>query len=286
MKRFITVIFLIFSINIKAGGIPVIDAVRHVTDIIDNIQDIIDQVNQIKNQIEQIKKLTEQIEQMDDYLDRVGHAAKIAVKTEKLLNGDINDILSEIDEYIYGEGLTKEEKEENTELFGDIDKEEHLRLEEPLPEKQYDKHERVEKEFAAYKKASDSISLKRLGILDHLQELGSLLNSAGTDREVQKINSSINAHKLMLSALKDEEERQYRSYTSELNRNKNALEKEITRFGERAKLLDLNNRNRQARYIITKSTDILKLIEAGKCVVSNNSVIHFGKACACLHLPF
>lgn len=264
MKSFICILILLFSINTKAGGIPVFDGVRHVTDIIDNIQDLVDKVSQIKNQVEQIKRLTQQIEQMDDYLDRVGHAAKVAVKTEKLLNGDINDILREIDEYIYGEGLTKEEKEENTELYGDIDKEEHLRLEEPLPDKQYDKHESVEKEFAAYKKASHSISIKRLSLLDHLQELGSLLNSAGTDQEVQKVNSSINAHKLMLTALKDEEERQYRSFTAELNRNKNALEKEITRFGERAKLLDLNNRKRQVRYIITKSADILNFIEGNK----------------------
>ena len=261
MKSLILITLLMFSINVKAGGIPVFDGVRHVTDIIDNIQDIIDQVNQIKNQVEQIKKLNEQIQQMDDYLDRVGHAAKVIVKTEKLLTGDVQDILKEIDEYIFGEGLTTEEQEVNIELYGDVDKEEHIRLNEPLPEEQYDKHERVEKEFAAYKKTSESISIKRLGILNHLQELGGLLNSAGTDQEVQKINSSINAHKLMLTALKDEEERQYRSFTAELKRNKNALEKEVTRFAERTKLLELNNRSRQARYIISKSSKILNLIE-------------------------
>ncbi len=264
MKKLIAILIITSSISVKAGGVPVFDGVRHVTDIIDNIQDLIDQVNQIKNQVEQIKRLSKQIKQMDDYLDRVGHAAKVAVKTEKLLTGDINDILREIDEYIYGPGLTKEDKDENTDLYGDIDKEEHVRLEEPLPEKQYDKHERVEKEFAAYKKTSNSINIKRLEILDHLQELGALLNAAKTDQQVQKINSSINAHKLMLSALKDEEERQYRSFTAELNRNRNALDKEITRFAERAKLLDLNNRTREARYIITKSNDILNLIEGGK----------------------
>ena len=268
MKRLILILTLIISVNTQAGGLPVYDGSRHITDLIDNIQDIIDQVNQIKNQmeqienqVEQIEQLSEQIEQMDDYLDRVGHAAKVGVKVNELLTKDIKDILDEIYEYTGGEGLTEAEKKQNTELYGDINKEDHTTVNEPEPEKKYEKHERVEKEYAAYKKTSDSISLKRMALLDELERLSGLLNAAGTDQEVQKINSSINAHKLMLSALKDEEERQYRSYQAEIRRNENIQAKERTRYEERTKFNDVLNRTKDAVYKLKKSREILNLIE-------------------------
>lgn len=259
MKSFLLTLFI--TVNIQAGGLPVYDGLRHVTDLIDNITDITDQISQIKNQIDQIKKLTEQIEQMDDYLDRVGQASKIAVKTTELFTDDINDILKEIEEYTKGEGPTQEEHEENTELYGDIDKNEHLKLNDPGPEQKYDKHERVEKEFFAYKKTSASINQKRLFILAELESLAGLLNSASSDQEVQKLNASINAHKLMLAALKDEEDRQYRSFQAEIRRNENALAKELTRSQERAKFLDEINRSDRKIYKLKKSAQILNLIE-------------------------
>ena len=261
MPKCILFIFLFLPIKLSAG-LPVYDGPRHVTDIIDNIQDIVDQISQIKNQVDQIKKLSEQIGQMDDYLDRVGKAARVAVKTEELVTGDINDILKEVDEYINGPGLTEEESQENSELYGDIDKEEHSSLNEPVPEQKYSKHERVEKEFAAYKKTSDSISFKRLAILNELASLGSRLNSAATDQEVQKLNSAINAHKLMITALKDEEERQYRSFQAEIRRNENALAKERTRYEERTKFLDEINRTRQKVFRLKKSAEILNIFES------------------------
>lgn len=261
MKKIIAILTLVFSINLHAGGIPVYDGVRHVTDVIDNIQDILDQVNQIKNQVDQIKKLTKQIEQMDDYLERVGKAAKVAVKTEELLTGDIKDILKEIDEYIYGKGITEEDKEENTDLYGDIDKEKHIPLNEPLPEEKYEKYERVEREFAAYKKTSESISNKRLAILTELQNLGERLKNASTDQEIQKINASINAHSLMLAALKDEEERQHASFLAEYTRNENARSKERTRYEELTRFLDEINRTKRKVYRLKKSTEILTKIE-------------------------
>ena len=263
MKKTLLILTLLFSVNLRAG-IPVYDAPRHVTDILDNIQDILDQINQIKNQIEQIEKLTEQVKQMDDYLERVGKAAGVKLINEHLGVNDVEDILDEIEEYTFGEGLTEEEKKENTELFGDIDKEEHIKVNEPLPEKKYSIFERVEKEYAAYKKSSRSINRKRLAILRQLENLGIRLNSASTDQEVQKINSSINAHKLMLTAVKDEEERQYRSFTAELKRNENSIEKEIRRFEERAKKLDLINRTKPQVYKLTQSAKILNLIQGGK----------------------
>lgn len=256
----IFLICLMLSFSVKAGGIPVFDGVRHATDIIDNIQDILDQVNQIKNQVEQIKKLTRQVEQMDDYLKRVGKAAGVNIDLKELIPDDIIAIKEEIDEYIKGAGAIEKEIREGIELYGDIDKIFHKKLAEPAPEKKYEKHERVEKEFYAYKKASESISQKRLDILNTLDSLSSRLNSAETDQEVQKLNSSINAHKLMLDAITAEEEKQYRSFMAELERNANAYEKERTRFEERLKFLDSQNRSRPA-YTLTKSDSILELIE-------------------------
>lgn len=261
MKKLILVFILLIPLQSRAGGIPVFDGVRHVTDIIDNIQDLLDQVNQIKNQVEQIKKLTEQIEQMDDYLKRVGKAAEVAVRTEELFSDDIKEIIEEIDEYVYGEGTTPEEKQEHTDLYGDIDKEEHTVVNAPVPEQLYKKFERVEKEFAAYKKTADSIRRKRLAILKELENLGIRLNSASTDQEIQKINSSINAHQLMLSALSDEENKQFQSLQAETKRNENALVKERTRHQERSKYLDLINRTERKVYRLKKSAEILKQIE-------------------------
>ena len=263
MKKATLIISLLFCINLHAG-LPVYDGPRHVTDILDNIQDILDQINQIKNQMEQIEKLEEQIEQMDDYLERVGHAAGVSVNTGQLKIGDLQDILDEIDEYISGDGLTEADKKDNTELFGDIDKEEHVKVDEPEPQKKYDIFEKVEKEYAAFKKTSESISAKRLDILKELQSLGGKLNSAATDQEVQKINSAINAHKIMLAAIKDEEERQFWALSAELKRNQNAIEKEVRRFEERAKMLDKINRNRPQVFKLIKSSEILKQIEGGK----------------------
>ena len=261
MKKLILILFLLLPLQGKAGGIPVFDGVRHITDIIDNIQDLLDQVNQIKNQVEQIKKLTEQIDQMDDYLKRVGKAAEVAVRTEELFNDDIKEIIKEIDEYIYGEGTTPEEEQEHTDLYGDINKKEHTVENTPLPEKLYEKFENVEKEFAAYKKTADSISSKRLAILDELENLATRLNSASTDQEIQKINSSINAHSLMLDALNNEENKQYQSLQAATKRNENALAKERTRHQQRSKYLDLINRTERKVYRLKKSTEILKQFE-------------------------
>lgn len=263
MNKLSLILILFLSTEVQAG-VPVYDAPRHVTDILDNIQDILDQINQIKNQVEQIEKLSEQVRQMDDYLGRVGHAAGVKLANEHLGINDIEDILDEIEDYIFGEGLTEADKKENTELFGDIDKEKHVLLNEPEPEKKYSIFERIEKEYAAYKKTSRSINQKRLAILRELEKLGVLLNSAETDQEVQKINSSINAHKLMLSAIKDEEERQYRSFTAELKRNENFIEKEVRRFEERAKMLDQLNRSKPQVYKLTRSARILNLIQGEK----------------------
>ena len=259
MRTLILTLALLMSF--QASAISVYDAPRHATDIIDNVQDLVDQVNQIQNQVQQIQRLSEQIGQMDDYLDRVGHAEKVVVKSEELVTDDVRELLEEIDEYINGEGLTDNEEQENTELYGDINKEEHTKEHELDPEDEYTKHERVEKEFAAYKKTSDSISQKRLAIVAQLEALAGDLNAAKTDQEVQKINSSINAHKLMLSALKDEEERQYRSFQAELRRNENAQAKEQTRYKERQKFLDEINRTRSQVYKLSKSAKILGLIE-------------------------
>ena len=261
MRHFLLALSLLLLSIFKLQAIPVYDGPRHATDIIDNVQDIIDQISQIKNQVDQINKLGKQIGQMDDYLDRVGHAQKVIVRTEELITDDVRELLEEIDEYINGEGLTGSEEQENSELYGEINKEEHKRENQPDPEDQYSKHERVEKEFAAYKNTSQSISQKRLAIVAQLEALGNDLNSASTDQQVQKINSSINAHKLMLSALKDEEERQYRSFQAELRRNENALAKEQTRYQERKKDLDKQNRNRPQTYKLAKSSEILNMIE-------------------------
>ena len=260
MKQLMLILLIFSTVNLQA--LTVYDSSRHVTDIIDNIQDLIDQVSQIKNQVEQIKKINEQIKQMDDYLERLGEASKVLVPTEELGTEDILEILKEIEEYIQGGGITEEEKDENEELFGEIDKEQHKKLEDPLPIQKYAKHERVEKEFAAYKKTSDSISQKRLGILTELESLSSRLRSAQTDQEIQKVNASVNAHKLILAALKDEEDRQFNSFQAEVRRNENARAKERTRYEERSKLHDHLNRHRPKSYKITKSADILKLIEA------------------------
>ena len=259
-KVCIFLISLMICTSVKAGGIPVFDGVRHATDIIDNIQDILDQVNQIKNQVEQIKKLTKQVEQMDDYLKIVGKAADISLDFKELIPDDIIAIKEEIDEYIKGAGAIEKEIREGIELYGDIDKIFHKKLAEPTPEKKYDKYERVEKEFYAFKKASESISQKRLDILSTLNSLSSRLNSADTDQEVQKLNSSINAHKLMLDAITAEEEKQYRSFMAELERNANAYKKEQTRYEERLKFLDSQNRSRPV-YSLTKSSTILEMIE-------------------------
>ena len=262
MRKTVTIIIFFASLT-AARGIPVYDGARHVTDLIDNIQDIIDQVSQIKNQVEQINNQVEQIKQMNDYLDRVGHAARVGVKIENLVTNDLKEILEEINEYTGGAGLTESEKKENSELYGGIDKQSHTAINVPEPEKKYEKHERVEKEYAAYKQASESISLKRMQLLDELQRLSGLLDTAETDQEVQKIGSSINAHKLMLAGLKDEEERQYRSFLAEIRRNENVLAKEITRFQERTRFNDIVNSTRKAVYTLRKSRDILKLIENG-----------------------
>ena len=261
MKKILIILTLMLTTNLKAGGIPVYDGARHITDIIDNIQDVLDQVNQIKNQVDQIKKLSEQITQMDDYLKRVGQAARVAVKTDQLLNGDIKEILAEIDEYIRGGGMTEEDKEENSELYGEVDKEEHTVINEPAPERKYEKFEQVDKEFAAYKKSSQSINLKRLAILEELESLGRRLDSATTDQEIQKLNASINAHRLMLAALKDEDDRQFQSLQAAVGRNENALSKEITRHQERAKFLDHINRTARKIYRLKRSTEILTKIE-------------------------
>lgn len=262
MKKAVLIILLLFSANnIQAGGIPVFDGIRHVTDIIDNIQDLLDQVNQIKNQVEQIKKLSEQVRQMDDYLERIGKAAQVAIKTEELITDDLNDILKEIDEYIYGAGKTAEEIKEHIDLYGSINKEDHSKTSEPLSEEKYEKFERVEKEFAAYKKTSESISQKRFAILKELETLGIRLKSAATDQEIQKINSSINAHHLMLAALSDEEKKQFQSFQAETRRNENALAKERTRYQERLILLDRINRTKRKVYRLKRSAEILMQIE-------------------------
>lgn len=261
-KAYIFLMSLMLFSTVKAGGIPVIDGVRHVTDIIDNIQDLLDQVNQIKNQVDQIKELSKQVEQMDDYLKIVGKAADVSIDLKELIPDDIKAIKEEIDEYIKGAGAIEKEIKEGIELYGDVDKVLHKKLAEPNPEKKYEKHERVEKEFYAYKKASESISEKRLDILDTLNSLSGKISSATTDQEVQKLNSSINAHKLMLNAINAEEEKQYKSFMAELERNANAFEKDRTRYEERLKLLDSQNRNRPQVFTLTKSNTILELIEA------------------------
>ena len=250
---------LLMAVPVQA--ISVYDGARHATDIIDNVQDLVDQVNQIQNQVQQIQRLSEQISQMNDYLDRLGKAERVILKADKLVTRDLVELGEEIKEYTDGLGLTGDEEQENTELYGDINKEEHSKENEVEPEDEYTKHENVEKEFAAYKKTSDSTSQMRLEIVAQLEELGSDLNNAKTDQEVQKINSSINAHKLMLSALKDEEERQYRSFQAELRRNENAQAKELTRYEQRKRFLDEVSRTRREVYKLSRSAKILGLIE-------------------------
>jgi hypothetical protein len=235
-------LFLISSLftTTTFAGLPVTDGAIHSTDLLDNIIEIIDftsalanQAEQISNQIEELEKLETQIEQMDDQLLRFGKASSTSFKTDHLGTNDLENILDEIDDYKYGTGLTGAEQQENKKLYGDIDKDEHVRIDDPDPDKKYEKHERVEKEYAAYKKTSESISIKRLELLDEISILSKQLSSASTAQEQDKLKGAIAANKVVLQGLKDEEERQYRSYQAELERNRNMREKEETRYRER-----------------------------------------------------
>jgi hypothetical protein len=242
MKRAILITFL-FGNSMFATGVPVVDILRWETDVIDNISELLDFAEQIQQGYEQISQADKKIEQMQDKLERYGTAGDTSFDLENLTTGDLRDILEEVDNYINGGGLTNEDQDANTEIYGEIDKEAHVITEDSEldPEKQYEKHENVEELYAAYKKTSASISEKRMDILDELEGLSKRLANATTDQEQSKLKGAIAAQHVMLKGLTDEEERAYRALQAEVHRNENARHKDRTRFSERRKYLEEKN---------------------------------------------
>jgi hypothetical protein len=235
MKKLVLSLFLLTSCPLFGGGIPVYDGISNTTDIIDNIRELIDFATSLQNQAEQIGQLSEQITQMDDQLERFGKAPNTTFGTDHVSTSDLDNILSTVDDYINGNGLSNAEKEAQKVLYGTIDKELHTKEDEVDPEEAYEKHERVEKAYAAYKNASTNISIKRLELLDENHRLAQLASAASTDQEQKKYKNAIAVNNVLIDGLQAEEDKLYRAYQAELERNRNMREKELTRQNERKK---------------------------------------------------
>ena len=235
-KSIVRVAVLGVSLNLSThAAFPVVDGVSIGIDIADNVKDIITTAQDLSHQVEQINSLKEQISQMDEqitqmdtYMEHFGISSEYGVDTKPFSTDDLLSILDEISNYKNGGGLTNSDIEENETLFGSINKTAHT-LDRPAAEEEYTQYEEVEIEYAAYKKTSDSVSIKRLELLDHHHALTLQLSAAQTDQETSKINSALKANATALAGLKAEEERQYRSYQAALARLENQERKEAKR---------------------------------------------------------